>query len=87
MVDFEGIFKAMNGKPVTIRLVDPPLHEFLPHTPADKKKLAQHAGVSVDFVEQRAEQLHESNPDAWTPWLPLEHHVPGNPGDASASNH
>ncbi len=60
--DFEGIFKAMNGKPVTIRLVDPPLHEFLPHTPADKKKLAQHAGVSVDFVEQRAEQLHESNP-------------------------
>ncbi len=60
--DFEGIFKAMNGKPVTIRLVDPPLHEFLPHTPADVKKLAKYAKVTPKFVEERAEQLHESNP-------------------------
>ena len=60
--DFEGIFKAMNGLPVTIRLVDPPLHEFLPSTSADIDKLAAHAGVSRDFIEQRTEQLHESNP-------------------------
>jgi pyruvate,orthophosphate dikinase len=60
--DFEGIFEAMDGLPVTIRLVDPPLHEFLPQTEADVQKLASHAGVSVDFIRQRAEQLHESNP-------------------------
>ncbi len=60
--DFEGIFKEMNGLPVTIRLVDPPLHEFLPSTQADIDKLASHTGVSKDFIEKRTEQLHESNP-------------------------
>ncbi|MCB9849828.1 MAG: pyruvate, phosphate dikinase [Phycisphaerales bacterium] len=60
--DFEGIFEAMDGLPVTIRLVDPPLHEFLPQSDEDAKRLAQHAGVSVDFIHQRSEQLHESNP-------------------------
>ncbi|HRX83677.1 MAG TPA: PEP/pyruvate-binding domain-containing protein [Phycisphaerae bacterium] len=60
--DFEGIFEAMNGLPVTIRLVDPPLHEFLPQTDADRKRLAEHAGVSEEFIRQRGEQLHESNP-------------------------
>ncbi len=60
--DFEGIFKEMNGLPVTIRLVDPPLHEFLPSTEADIDKLASHTGVSKDFIEKRTEQLHESNP-------------------------
>ncbi|GJM23881.1 MAG: pyruvate, phosphate dikinase [Phycisphaerae bacterium] len=60
--DFEGIFEAMNGFPVTIRLVDPPLHEFLPNTSADVDRLASHTGVSRAFIEQRTEQLHESNP-------------------------
>ncbi len=60
--DFIGIFEAMNGKPVTIRLIDPPLHEFLPHTRADMEKLSQYASVSMDTIKHRAEQLHEANP-------------------------
>jgi len=60
--DFEGIFEAMDGLPVTIRLVDPPLHEFLPQTDADRRRLADHAGVSIEFVRDRGEQLHEANP-------------------------
>jgi pyruvate,orthophosphate dikinase len=52
----------MNGLPVTIRLIDPPLHEFLPHSQTDIDRLAKYAGVSPDFVTQRGEQLHESNP-------------------------
>jgi len=60
--DFVGIFKAMKGFPVTIRLVDPPLHEFLPKTDEQIKRLSKATGVSVDFIAHRAEQLHESNP-------------------------
>ena len=60
--DFIGIFEAMQGRPVTIRLVDPPLHEFLPSTDEQIQKLSRAAGVSVDFIHQRSEQLHESNP-------------------------
>ncbi len=60
--DFIGIFEAMDGKPVTIRLVDPPLHEFLPHTEADVDLLAEYAGISPDEIRQRTELLHESNP-------------------------
>jgi pyruvate,orthophosphate dikinase len=60
--DFEGIFKAMDGKPVTIRLLDPPLHEFLPHTEADMKKMAQDMNVPLAKVKERVEALHEFNP-------------------------
>jgi pyruvate,orthophosphate dikinase len=60
--DFEGIFAAMDGLPVTIRLIDPPLHEFLPHSDEDTKRLAKHTGVSTEQIRHRAEQLHESNP-------------------------
>jgi pyruvate,orthophosphate dikinase len=60
--DFVGIFEAMNGKPVTIRLIDPPLHEFLPHDEADMELLARHSGLNVDQIRQRSEQLKESNP-------------------------
>ncbi|MCG3138125.1 MAG: Pyruvate, phosphate dikinase [Phycisphaerae bacterium] len=60
--DFVGIFEAMNGKPVTIRLIDPPLHEFLPRTTEDMERLCQYAGVSMDHVRHRSEQLHEANP-------------------------
>jgi pyruvate,orthophosphate dikinase len=60
--DFIGIFKAMEGLPVTIRLLDPPLHEFLP-TKADQfRKLAKEMGVSAKLLEEKAEHLSESNP-------------------------
>ena len=60
--DFVELFKIMDGLPVTIRLIDPPLHEFLPHTDAEIEELAKHIGKSVEFIKQRAEQLHEQNP-------------------------
>ena len=60
--DFEGIFKAMAGRPVTIRTLDPPLHEFLPHTKDEMKELAAELGVSLKKVQQRADDLKESNP-------------------------
>ncbi len=60
--DFKGIFKAMSGKPVNIRLLDPPLHEFLPNQEHEKKELAEHLGISFEEVELRSEKLHEFNP-------------------------
>jgi pyruvate,orthophosphate dikinase len=60
--DFEGIFKAMDGLPVTIRLLDPPLHEFLPHGDAAQKAMAKELGVKASEIVKRAEALHESNP-------------------------
>ena len=60
--DFIGIFKAMDGLPVTIRLLDPPLHEFLPHTEAEQAEIAKDLGVSLEAVKTRTAQLHEQNP-------------------------
>ena len=60
--DFTGIFEAMNGLPVTIRLLDPPLHEFVPHDPAKQADLAKKIGISAEQVGRRVEQLHEANP-------------------------
>jgi len=60
--DFIGIFKAMDGLPVTIRLLDPPLHEFLPHDAKSQAAMAKQLGVSVADVKARVEQLHEMNP-------------------------
>jgi pyruvate,orthophosphate dikinase len=60
--DFIGIFKAMDGFPVTIRLIDPPLHEFVPHDRKKQEELAKDLGLSPDVVARRVEQLHESNP-------------------------
>jgi pyruvate,orthophosphate dikinase len=60
--DFIGIFKAMDGFPVTIRLIDPPLHEFVPHEHAKQAELAKELGISVEKVSRRVEQLHEANP-------------------------
>jgi pyruvate,orthophosphate dikinase len=60
--DFIGIFKALNGLPATIRLLDPPLHEFLPHEAEAQKALAKKIGVPVERVHQRVEELHEFNP-------------------------
>jgi pyruvate,orthophosphate dikinase len=60
--DFEGIFEAMDGRPVTIRTIDPPLHEFLPHDEAAQRELASQMGISYEKVRQRVESLHEFNP-------------------------
>ncbi len=60
--DFVGIFEAMNGKPVTIRLIDPPLHEFVPHEEDKQRELARRIGVPFEKVHQRVEQLREANP-------------------------
>ncbi len=60
--DFEGIFKAMASKPVNIRLLDPPLHEFLPHKESEMEELAASLEVDVKVVEQRQSNLHEFNP-------------------------
>ena len=60
--DFRGIFMAMGSRPVTIRTIDPPLHEFLPHDEEGIAELAGATGKSVEFVKVRMEELHESNP-------------------------
>ncbi len=60
--DFLGIFKAMGGRPVTIRLLDPPLHEFLPTKQEDIEEVARGLGVPADRVKEHNEQLHEANP-------------------------
>ncbi len=60
--DFVGIFRAMAGLPVTIRTLDPPLHEFLPHTPAEVKELAKDLGVKPAEIEAKVNALAEANP-------------------------
>lgn len=60
--DFEGLFKAMQGRPVTIRTLDPPLHEFLPHEGGQQLELAEKLGVPVSAIAQRVKELHEQNP-------------------------
>jgi len=60
--DFIGIFEAMDGRPVTIRLVDPPLHEFVPHDEPKQRELAKRTGLSFEKIKHRIEQLHEANP-------------------------
>ena len=60
--DFEGLFREMSGLPVTIRLLDPPLHEFVPHDEAGQRAMAQQMGVSLSRIRVRVEELHEFNP-------------------------
>jgi pyruvate,orthophosphate dikinase len=60
--DFAGIFRALKGYPATIRFLDPPLHEFLPHTPEQQADLARKLKVPVERIQSRVEQLHEFNP-------------------------
>ena len=60
--DFEGIFEAMQGLPVTIRLLDPPLHEFVPHQLATQKELADELHISLDAVKSKVAELEEFNP-------------------------
>ncbi|SEL30508.1 pyruvate phosphate dikinase [Sphingomonas palmae] len=60
--DFAAIFEVMAGLPVTVRLLDPPLHEFLPHEEAEFAEVASAAGIAVDQLKRRAAELHEFNP-------------------------
>ena len=60
--DFEGVFEAMEGLPVTVRLLDPPLHEFVPHEEENQREMAEEMGVSVKAVKEKVESLHEINP-------------------------
>jgi pyruvate,orthophosphate dikinase len=60
--DFEGLFRAMKGRPVTIRTLDPPLHEFLPHDDKGQAEMAKEMGVSKEKIAERVKGLHEFNP-------------------------
>ena len=60
--DFEGIFEAMDGYGVTVRLLDPPLHEFVPHQTATQKELAQEMGITLEEVKAKVDSLEEFNP-------------------------
>ncbi len=60
--DFESIFEVMQGLPVTVRLLDPPLHEFLPHEPEAQEEVAKELGIPVEKVAEKVEELHELNP-------------------------
>ncbi len=60
--DFEGLFRVMAGRPVTIRTLDPPLHEFLPHEEKAQRELAEQMGITYEKIHQRVEDLHEFNP-------------------------
>ncbi len=60
--DFEGIFEAMEGLPVTVRLLDPPLHEFVPHEDENQQEMAKEMGISAKAVKEKVESLHEFNP-------------------------
>ena len=60
--DFYGIFKAMEGRPVTIRTLDPPLHEFLPHEDTKQVEFSEKTGIPLETIKKRVEELHEFNP-------------------------
>jgi pyruvate,orthophosphate dikinase len=60
--DFEGIFEAMHDLPVTVRLLDPPLHEFVPHEEENQKEMAKEMGITVEEIKSKVEDLHEFNP-------------------------
>jgi pyruvate,orthophosphate dikinase len=60
--DFEGIFEAMHDLPVTVRLLDPPLHEFVPHEEENQQEMAREMGITVEEIRSKVEDLHEFNP-------------------------
>lgn len=60
--DFEGIFEAMHDLPVTVRLLDPPLHEFVPHEEENQQEMAEEMGISLEEIQAKVDSLHEFNP-------------------------
>ena len=84
--DFSEIFRIMHGLPVTIRLLDPPLHEFLPKTDAEFDEMARLTGKSVAEVRERTHALLRSQPDARPSRLPARHHLSRNLRDAGGGD-
>ena len=84
--DFEGIFEAMNGRPVTIRTIDPPLHEFVPHEEAAQRELAAADGHQLRESASACGGPARIQPDARLPRMPSGDHFPGDHGDAVARN-
>ncbi len=82
--DFIGIFKALKGFPATIRLLDPPLHEFLPHDDEAQADLAKKLGVTAEKVAAARQRAARVQPDARSPRLPPRHRLSGNHRDAGA---
>ena len=82
--DFEGIFRVMGGRPVTIRTIDPPLHEFLPHEAADQDALAHEMGIPVERIRARVEALREVNPMLGFRGCRLGNRLSGNHRNAGA---
>ena len=82
--DFAGIFRALKGYPATIRFLDPPLHEFLPHTKEQQEELAKKIGVPADAHPPARRGAARVQPDARLPRLPARHRLPGDLGDAGA---
>ena len=80
--DFEGIFEAMDGLPVTIRLLDPPLHEFLPHGGEESKLLARTLGIARHDLQRTVDGLREDEPDARASRVPAGDHLSRDHGDA-----
>ena len=76
--DFEELFSIMAGLPVTIRLLDPPLHEFLPHSAEELADVAKAAGVSSETARQRALKLSRVQPDARPSWMSACRYLSGN---------
>ena len=77
--DFEGIFEAMAGYGVTVRLLDPPLHEFVPHQQATQKELADEMGISIDQIRHKVAELEEFNPMLGHRGCRLESPIPKSP--------
>ena len=73
--DFTELFRIMEGLPVTIRLLDPPLHEFLPHSEAELAEVAEAAGVSMRVARDR-HQVKREQPHAGASWLPSGYYLP-----------
>ncbi len=84
--DFRRLFTIMAPLPVTIRLLDPPLHEFLPHADAEIAEVAESLGTDFDTMKRRVEELSEANPHARASRLPPRDHLPRNLRDAGPRN-
>ena len=76
--DFKELFKAMEIYPVTIRFLDPPLHEFLPHTDEEIRPLAESLGMTFDALKARVESLKEFNPNDGSSWMPFSSNLSRN---------
>lgn len=85
--DFEGLFETMNGHPVTVRLLDPPLHEFVPHFEKEMRDMAAEMKVSYEVIKNKVDALAESNPMLGHPWLPPGQHLSRNHRDADPRHH